>query len=90
MRLHLSTSLAQLTAFHHTGVALSLSLMSFQVMEILLSQHNPDLYYQHGPILMQAVPKPFVDALIQESRRLSPVKLIPSLVVSSKKDQVSH
>ncbi len=29
---------------------------------------RPDLYYQHGPTLMQAVPKPFVDALIQESR----------------------
>lgn len=59
-------------------------------MEILLSQHNPDLYYQHGPRLMQTVPKNFVDALIQESRRLSPVRLIPSLVVSSRKDQVSN
>jgi hypothetical protein len=29
----------------------------FQVMDILLSQHSPALYYQYGPTLMQTVPR---------------------------------
>jgi len=57
---------------------------------MLLSQSKPNLFYQHGPALMQAVPKLFVDAIIEESRNLSPVKLIPSLVVSSTAHQVQE
>ena len=59
-------------------------------MEILLSQHSAALYYQYGPTLMQTVPRSLIDAIIQEGKRLVPVKLIPSLVVASNKDQVLH
>jgi hypothetical protein len=59
-------------------------------MEILLNQHSAVLYYQYGPTLMQTVPKSFIDAIIQEGKRLVPVKLIPSLVVASTKEQVNH
>ena len=55
------------------------------VLEDQLSKGKPDLFYQYGPTLMQAIPKRFVDSLMQN--RLNPLKIIPSLLVNARPDQ---
>lgn len=49
-------------------------------LEILKSQNNFELYYHFAPILMQEIPKFMVKTLIEQGRKLVPLKLLPALV----------
>ncbi|XP_076258770.1 vacuolar protein sorting-associated protein 18 dor isoform X1 [Rhynchophorus ferrugineus] len=49
-------------------------------LEILKSQNNYELYYHFAPILMQEIPKFMVKTLIEQGRKLVPLKLLPALV----------
>ncbi|EFA08901.1 Vacuolar protein sorting-associated protein 18 homolog-like Protein [Tribolium castaneum] len=51
-----------------------------EALEVLKSQNKYELYYQFAPILMQEVPKYTVKALIEQGKRLLPVRLLPALV----------
>lgn len=57
------------------------------VLKILKEQRKPELYYKYGPDLMRNMPKTFVDSLIEQGLKLTPARLIPSLVVSTAKEQ---
>ncbi|KAK9880905.1 hypothetical protein WA026_013236 [Henosepilachna vigintioctopunctata] len=52
----------------------------FEALEVLKSQSNYELYYQFTPILIREIPKHMVKALLENGRKLSPVKLLPALV----------
>lgn len=49
-------------------------------LEVLKSQNNFELYYQFAPVLMQEVPKPLVNTLIDQGKKLGPLRLLPALV----------
>lgn len=51
-----------------------------EALEVLKSQNKYDLYYQFAPILMQEVPKYTVKALIDQGKKLHPLRLLPALV----------
>lgn len=51
-----------------------------EALDVLKSQNNNELYYHFAPILIQEVPKFMVKALIEQGRRLVPIKLLPALV----------
>ncbi|KAJ3625065.1 hypothetical protein MTP99_018635 [Tenebrio molitor] len=51
-----------------------------EALEVLKSQNKHDLYYQFAPILMQELPKYTVKALIEQGKKLVPVRLLPALV----------
>ncbi|KAL1509544.1 hypothetical protein ABEB36_004259 [Hypothenemus hampei] len=51
-----------------------------EALEVLKSQNNMELYYQFAPILMQEVPKHMVKTLIEQGKKLSPLRLLPALV----------
>ncbi|CAL4082298.1 unnamed protein product [Meganyctiphanes norvegica] len=51
-----------------------------EALNIMTSQGSEQLFYQHIPALLQVIPKPTVDALITQGRRLNPTKLLPTLV----------
>lgn len=51
-----------------------------EALDVLKSQSNYELYYQFTPILIQEVPKHMVKALIENGKKLSPVRLLPALV----------
>ncbi|XP_076043113.1 vacuolar protein sorting-associated protein 18 dor [Oratosquilla oratoria] len=51
-----------------------------EALDILNTQGSEQLFYQHIPTLLQAIPRPTVDALIGQGKRLSCVRLLPSLV----------
>ena len=48
---------------------------------------RPELFYQHGPTLMQTIPKRFIDSVMTQGKRLNPLKLMPSLLVNARSDQ---
>ncbi|XP_030762434.1 vacuolar protein sorting-associated protein 18 homolog isoform X2 [Sitophilus oryzae] len=49
-------------------------------LEVLKSQNNLELYYQFAPILMQEIPKHMVKTLIEQGKKLVPLRLLPALV----------
>jgi len=51
------------------------------VLGILQQQGRPELFYQFCPVLLQQVPTQTVDALVNQGRRLSAARLLPSLVM---------
>lgn len=51
-----------------------------EALEVMTNQGSEQLFYQHIPALLQAIPRAAVDALIAQGRRLNPIKLLPSLV----------
>ncbi|KAJ8923177.1 hypothetical protein NQ315_001731 [Exocentrus adspersus] len=51
-----------------------------EALEVLKSQNNYELYYQFAPILMQEVPKHMVKVIMEQERKLSPLKLLPAMV----------
>lgn len=51
-----------------------------EALEVLKSQNNYELYYQFAPILIQEVPKHMVKVIMEQERRLSPLKLLPAMV----------
>ena len=57
------------------------------ILEAQLNKGRPELFYQHGPTLMQTIPKRFIDSLMKQKRLLSPLKMIPSLLVNARSDQ---
>ena len=57
------------------------------VLEEQLKRGKPQLFYQYGPKLMQTIPRRFVDSLMSKGAILSPLKLIPSLLVNARTDQ---
>lgn len=57
-----------------------------EALDVLKSQNNYELYYQFAPILMQEVPKYMVKTLIEQGKRLAPVKLLPALVTCDDKE----
>ena len=57
------------------------------ILKILREQRKPALYYKHGAVLMQTVPALFIDAVLDQGRRLTPSKLIPALVTNAGKAQ---
>ena len=57
------------------------------ILKILREQRKPSLYYKHGAVLMQAAPAPFIDAVIEQGRRLAPSKLMPALVTNAGRAQ---
>lgn len=50
-------------------------------MEVLKSQNNYELYYQFAPILIQEIPKHMVKVIIDQGRKLAPLKLLPAMVI---------
>ncbi len=57
-------------------------------LAVLREQRQPELYYQYGPEFMQALPGKFIDVVIEQGRNLlSPTKVLPALVICSRKDQ---
>lgn len=51
-----------------------------EALEVLKSQNNLELYYQFAPVLMQEVPKHMVNTLIDQGKKLGPLRLLPALV----------
>ncbi|KAG5878017.1 hypothetical protein JTB14_025471 [Gonioctena quinquepunctata] len=51
-----------------------------EALAVLKSQNNKELYYQFSPVLIQEVPKHMVKVIIEQGRKLSPLKLLPALV----------
>ncbi|XP_066154663.1 vacuolar protein sorting-associated protein 18 homolog isoform X1 [Euwallacea fornicatus] len=51
-----------------------------EALEVLKSQNNLEFYYQFAPVLMQEVPKHMVKTLIEQGKKLSPLRLLPALV----------
>ncbi|XP_063904510.1 vacuolar protein sorting-associated protein 18 homolog isoform X2 [Zophobas morio] len=51
-----------------------------EALDVLKGQNKYELYYQFAPILMQEVPKHTVKALIDQGKKLVPVRLLPALV----------
>ncbi|XP_050295734.1 vacuolar protein sorting-associated protein 18 homolog isoform X2 [Anthonomus grandis grandis] len=51
-----------------------------EALEVLKSQNNLELYYQCAPVLMQEVPKHMVKTLIEQGKKLVPLRLLPALV----------
>ena len=60
-----------------------------QVLESQLLKNRPNFFYEYGPTLMQAIPRRFVDSLVnpQIGSRLIPLKMLPSLFVQARPDQ---
>ncbi len=57
-------------------------------LAVLKEQRRAELYYQHGPELMKALPERYISAVIEQGvGMLSPTKILPSLVVSSTREQ---
>ncbi|KAJ8929810.1 hypothetical protein NQ314_017407, partial [Rhamnusium bicolor] len=54
-----------------------------EALEVLKSQNNYELYYQFAPILIQEVPKHMVKVIMEQGRKLSPLKLLPAMVSCS-------
>ncbi|XP_023014330.1 vacuolar protein sorting-associated protein 18 dor isoform X2 [Leptinotarsa decemlineata] len=54
-----------------------------EALDVLKSQNNNELYYQFAPILIQEDPKHMVKAIIEQGRKLSPLKLLPAMVTCS-------
>lgn len=52
-----------------------------EALEVLKSQNNYELYYQFVPILIQEIPKHMVKVIIEQGRKLSPLKLLPAMVI---------
>ncbi|CAG9857094.1 unnamed protein product [Phyllotreta striolata] len=52
-------------------------------LDTLKSQNNYELYYQFAPILIQEIPKYTVKVLIEQGKKLSPLKLLPAMVTCS-------
>lgn len=52
-----------------------------EALEVLKSQNITDLYYQFAPILIQEIPKHMVKVIIDQGRKLSPLKLLPAMVI---------
>lgn len=52
-----------------------------EALEVLKSQNNYELYYQFAPILIQEIPKHMVKVIIEQGRKLSPLKLLPAMVI---------
>lgn len=52
-----------------------------EALEVLKSQKITDLYYQFAPILIQEIPKHMVKVIIDQGRKLSPLKLLPAMVI---------
>lgn len=59
-------------------------------LAILKKQNSPELFYKYCPILMEAIPEETVSTLISQGRRLSPDKLIPTLICLQNKVQVNE
>ncbi|CAH0563550.1 unnamed protein product [Brassicogethes aeneus] len=51
-----------------------------EALQVLKSQNNLDLYYQFAPILMQEEPKYMVKSIIEQGKKLQPLKLLPAMV----------
>lgn len=51
-----------------------------EALEVLKSQPNPQLFYQLAPVLFTEVPRYTVRALVEQGRRLQPLRLLPALV----------
>ncbi|CAG9821457.1 unnamed protein product [Phaedon cochleariae] len=49
-------------------------------LEVLKSQTSYELYYQFAPILIQEVPKYMIKVIIEQGKKLAPLKLLPALV----------
>ncbi|XP_057663701.1 vacuolar protein sorting-associated protein 18 homolog isoform X1 [Diorhabda carinulata] len=49
-------------------------------LEVLKSQKNYALYYHFTPILMQMIPKHMVKVIIEQGKKLAPLKLLPAMV----------
>uniref|UniRef100_A0A6P7GKW2 Vacuolar protein sorting-associated protein 18 homolog n=1 Tax=Diabrotica virgifera virgifera TaxID=50390 RepID=A0A6P7GKW2_DIAVI len=52
-------------------------------LDVLKSQKNYELYYQFTPILIQEIPKYMIKVLIEQGRKLIPLKLLPAMVTCS-------
>lgn len=52
----------------------------FSALEVLRNQNQKELYYTFAPVLLQAIPKLTVQALIEQGHSLDPAKLLPALV----------
>lgn len=50
-----------------------------EALEVLKNQNNKELYYRFAPILIQEVPKHMVKAVIEQGRKLSPLKMLPAM-----------
>ena len=57
------------------------------VLESQLAKGKPQLFYQYGPTLMQTISRRFVDSLMANGSILSPLKMIPSLLVNARVEQ---
>lgn len=51
-----------------------------KALEVLRNQNQKELYYTFAPVLIQAIPKLTVQALIEQGHSLDPAKLLPALV----------
>ncbi|XP_075230673.1 vacuolar protein sorting-associated protein 18 dor isoform X2 [Lycorma delicatula] len=60
-----------------------------KALEVLTSQNNQkELYYTFVPTLIQFIPRPTVNALIEQRRSLNPSRLLPALVACQADDNM--
>ncbi|KAK3863078.1 hypothetical protein Pcinc_031108 [Petrolisthes cinctipes] len=51
-----------------------------EALDVMSVRGSEQLFYQHFPALLQAVPSPAIDALIAQGRRIDPIRLLPCLI----------
>lgn len=51
-----------------------------EALEVMKTRGSEQLFYQHFPALLQAVPSAAVEALIAQGERINPLKLLPCLI----------
>lgn len=76
-----SARLAQLNEDHEILIRQHIYKNNFlEALDILSKQDNKQLFYQFVPTLIQELPAPLITTLMQQSRHLSPLKLLPGLM----------
>lgn len=51
-----------------------------EALEVMKTRGSEQLFYQHFPALLQAVPSAAIEALIAQGERINPLKLLPCLI----------